>query len=86
VLDLDGNGVVEDCAVDSCLGAFGIAGDFPVAGDWSGTGKAQIGVFDPSTGLWELDLNSNGLWDGCTVDGCLGPFGRQDDLPVVGNW
>ena len=50
---------------------FGIARDFPVDGDWSSTGKAQLGVFDPSAGLWELDPNCNGFWDGCAVDGYL---------------
>jgi len=72
--------------VDSCLGPFGISGDLPVAGDWTGTGTAKIGVFDPSTGLWELDLNGNGRWDGCAIDACLGPFGQPGDLPVVGKW
>jgi len=59
---------------------------YPVAGDWSGTGKAQLGIFDPSTGMWELDRNGNGIFDGCTVDLCLGPFGQPDDLPVAGKW
>ena len=85
-LDRNGNGKLDSCTVDGCLGPFGLAGDLPVVGDWSGTGIAKLGVFDPSTGLWELDLNDNGLWDGCGVDACLGPFGQQGDLPVVGKW
>ena len=85
-LDLNGDGQLNTCGVDGCLGPFGIDGDLPVAGDWTGTGMTQIGVFDPSTGLWELDLNGNGQWDGCQVDRCLGPFGQQGDLPVVGRW
>jgi len=85
-LDLNGNGVFDGCAVDACLGPFGLPGDRPVAGDWTGTGTTKIGVFDPSTGLWDLDLNGNGVFDGCTVDACLGPFGQSGDLPVVGTW
>lgn len=84
-LDLNGNGVFDGCSVDACL-SFGQTKDLPVAGDWTGTGKAQIGIFDPSTGMWELDRNGNGVFDGCTVDLCLGPFGQPGDLPVAGNW
>ena len=40
-------------------------------GDWRDTGKAQLGEFDPSAGLGELDPNRNDFWDGCPVDGCL---------------
>src|SRR5690606_21938077 len=46
----------------------------------------SIGIFRPTTGAWYLDLNGNGLWDGCDVDGCLGPFGQPGDLPIVGDW
>jgi hypothetical protein len=84
-LDLNGNGVFDGCAVDGCL-SFGQSGDLPVAGDWSGTGKAQMGIFDPNTGMWELDRNGNRVFDGCTVDLCLGPFGQPGDLPVAGKW
>ena len=85
-IDLNNNKRLDSCDEDACLGPFGVAGDRPIAGDWLGDGKARIGVFDPSTGMWELDLNSNGVFDDCTVDACLGPFGQQDDLPVVGKW
>jgi hypothetical protein len=85
-LDLNGNGDSDSCSVDKCLGPFGLSGDLPVTGDWTGTGKAQIGIFDPSTGMWELDRNGNGEVDVCGVDTCLGPFGQQGDIPVVGSW
>jgi hypothetical protein len=49
-------------------------------------GKAKIGVFRPDTGQWFLDMNGNGKLDDCTVDACLGPFGQEGDLPVVGKW
>jgi hypothetical protein len=85
-LDLNGNGIFDNCTVDSCLGPFGTTGNLPVVGDWNGSGRARVGVFDPSTGMWTLDLNGNGVFDGCQVDWCLGPFGLQGDLPVVGKW
>jgi hypothetical protein len=82
-LDLNGDGAWNGCKVDGCVGPFGQAGDLPVVGDWVGDGASMIGVFDPHTGLWELDLNKNGAWDGCAVDLCLGPFGEPGDLPVI---
>jgi hypothetical protein len=85
-LDKNDNSKSDSCTTDSCLGPFGVAGDLPVVGDWTGTGKAQIGVFDSSIGMWELDTNGNGTFDGCTVDACLGPFGQPGDLPIVGKW
>jgi hypothetical protein len=85
-LDSNGNGILDSCRVDTCLGRFGTKGDLPVAGDWDGTGKVRIGVFRPSTGQWLLDMNGNGKLDGCKVDACLGPFGQPGDLPVVGKW
>ncbi len=85
-LDLNGNGVFDGCTIDRCLGPFGITGDLPVAGDWTGTGRSQIGVFTPANGQWKLDVSGNGTFDGCTIDVCLGSFGQTGDLPVVGKW
>ena len=62
------------------------ANQFPVFGDWSGTGTTKIGVFRATTGEWFLDLNGNGKWDGCNVDKCVTGFGQAGDLPVVGKW
>jgi hypothetical protein len=84
-LDLNGNGVWDGCQVDRCLGPFGASGDIPVVGDWDGTGVVKIGVYDPSHGTWQLDLNGNGKWDGCKVDKCIS-FGQKGDIPVVGDW
>ena len=85
-LDVNGNGQWDGCRVDKCIEHFGVGGDFPVVGDWSGTGEVRIGVFRPSTGEWFLDMNGNGKFDGCAVDACPGPFGQPGDLPVVGKW
>ena len=89
LLDWNGNGLWDGCEPedpDVCLGAFGGQEvDIPVAGDWTGDGFAKIGVY--RRGMWYLDLNGNGLWDGCGLDACLGPFGGlPQDIPVVGDW
>ena len=33
-----------------------------------------------------LNIKGNGQWDGCCVDKCLGCFGTNGDLPVLGDW
>jgi hypothetical protein len=81
-LDLNGNGQWDGCGTDRCI-YFGMNGDLPVVGDWNGDGSYEVGTFRPTTGYWYLDLNGNGQWDGCGVDGCY-YFGTGADLPVVG--
>jgi hypothetical protein len=83
-LDLNGNGAWDGCGTDACYPSFGMAGDIPVVGDWTGTGTAKIGVF--RDGQWFLDLNGNGAWDGCGTDACYPSFGMAGDIPVVGDW
>ena len=85
-LDANGNGRWDGCTIDDCLGPFGMGGDQPVAGDWTGSGTVHIGVFRPSDGRWYLDRNGDGQWNGCAIDLCLGPFGMNGDQPVVGDW
>ena len=84
-IDLDGNGIWSGCGPDGCWGVFGSKADIPVAGDWTNTGTAKVGVFRPSTGMWYLD-NGNGAWDSCGTDICRGPFGGSKDIPVAGDW
>ena len=85
-LDRDGSGRIENCTVDFCSEPFGLPGDRPVVGDWTNEGRDKIGVFAPATGLWELDANGNGRFDGCSVDFCPSLFSSPGDIPVVGNW
>jgi Divergent InlB B-repeat domain len=86
-LDANGNGIWEGCNIDLCLGPnFGSNGDLPVAGNWTGTGLANIGFLRPATGDWFIDLNGNGRWDGCKIDRCLKPLRPQSSLPLVGDW
>ena len=63
---------------------FGLPGDVPVVGDWSGNGTLKIGVFRPSTQMWYLDLNGDGFFQ-ADVD-LSGQFGLPGDVPVVGDW
>jgi hypothetical protein len=46
----------------------------------------MVGVFRPSTSGRYLDLNGNGAWDGCGVDGCNIAFGLAGDQAVAGAW
>ena len=85
-LDKNGNGKWDGCAIDACLPAFGgLDIDKPLIGDWNGSGVSKVGIY--RKGLWYLDMNGNGAWDGCDVDACIGPFGGFDlDKPVIGDW
>jgi hypothetical protein len=75
---------------------FGLPGDIPVAGDWTGSGVIRIGVFRCPAAVnvcqWYIDLNNNGVWDGVTAGGGLAGgdavwnFGLPGDVPVVGDW
>ncbi len=81
-IDRNGNRQWDGCTTDGCYVGFGAPGDLPVAGDWTGSGFAKIGVF--RNGQWYLD-NGNGKWDGCGTELCLS-FGQALDLPVAGHW
>jgi hypothetical protein len=76
-LDANGSGSWEQ-ASDSAI-AFGMAGDIPVVGDWTGTGATRIGVF--RGGVLYLDANGNGAWDPGTD--LVVAFGAAGDKPVA---
>jgi Divergent InlB B-repeat domain len=86
-LDNNTNETWEGCAVDTCVGSFGLEGDVPVAGKWTSDGYDRLGVFRPSTGYWYLDENGDGSLGSCRRDGCeyLSVY-ANGDLPVVGDW
>ena len=73
-LDYNGNGAWDGPAIDRMY-TFnaGIAGAIPVTGTWDGLGRTQIGVY--SNGVWYLDLNGNGVWDGAAGDLTYTNFG-----------
>jgi hypothetical protein len=86
-LDLNRNGVLNGCRADACPSFSNyVNGDIPVAGDWTGSGTTQLGLFRPSTGEWFLNRNGNRAWNGCNKDTCIRQFGKIGDLPVIGDW
>jgi hypothetical protein len=89
-LDYNGDGRWSGCGTtattDRCY-TYGMAGDIPVVGDWSGDGVSKIGLF--RNGNWYLDYNGDAQWSGCGTtagtDRCYS-YGMAGDMPVVGNW
>jgi hypothetical protein len=86
--DTNGNGAY-DAGADRWIANFTgpggyLAGDVPVAGDWTGDGHAKVGIYRASTGQWFLDANNNGIYD--AGDFTYGFGGIAGDLPVVGDW
>ena len=67
-------------ATDQVFYSFSPPGVTGVVGDWTGTGRTNIGDF--SNGVWHLDLNGNGVLD----PGETFQFGQAGDQPVVGDW
>jgi hypothetical protein len=60
---------------------FGIRGGIPIAGDFNGDGKFEVGVF--KDGKWFIDLNDNGKWDRGDL---WAKLGHKGDRPVTGDW
>jgi len=83
-LDYNGNGVWNGGVTDRQYN-FGITGDMPISGDWNDDGISEIGVFRPSTHLFYLDFNGNGVWNGASVDRQYN-FGITGDIPISGDW
>jgi len=83
-LDYDGNGAWNGAVTDRSYN-FGISGDIPVSGDWNIDGRTEIGVFRPSTHLFYLDYNGNGVWNGGVTDRSYN-FGITGDMPISGDW
>jgi len=83
-LDMNGNGLWNP-AYDTVT-YFGLPGDVPVTGDWTGTHKKKIGVFrnQGGVGVWYLDLDGNGIWN--PANDTFTYFGLSGDVPVTGDW
>jgi hypothetical protein len=86
--DSNGNGIYDpgiDRYIPNFTGPGGfIAGDFPVTGDWTGDGRAKVGIYRQSTGQWFLDANNNGIYDAGDYTYSFG--GIPGDLPFTGDW
>jgi hypothetical protein len=85
-LDYNGNGVWEGPVTDRSFNTFGLTGDLPIAGDWNNDGTTEIGVYRPSTHMFYLDYNGNGVWEGPSTDRSFNTFGLSGDLPIAGDW
>jgi hypothetical protein len=85
-LDLNGNGVWDEAPTDAqyTFGG-GVVNAIPVTGDWTGDGKTKIGLY--ANGVWYLDLNGNGVWDGTPTDAQYSfGGGVVNAIPVTGDW
>jgi hypothetical protein len=83
LLDSNGDGQWEESSDGFLL--FGPAADFvPVAGDWNGDGRDEIGIYNIALGYWLLDHNGDGLWD--ETDDEVVIFGCPGCPPLVGDW
>ncbi len=80
-LDVNGSGAFE-AGIDPSF-AWGWSGTTRVQGDWNGDGKQKAGFY--IDGVWYLDYNGDGVWDGGTTDKVHG-FGMAGAQPVVGDW
>ncbi len=60
---------------------FGMPGALPIAGDFNGDGRSEMGIY--YKGQWFIDLNGNGRWDESDL---WAQLGTEMDLPVVGDW
>ena len=90
VLDSNGNRIFDGAGtgLDIATAFGGLSGDIPITGDWSGTGDTKVGVYRSPSGLFLLDYNGNGTFDGCVIDRCYQFMATQTpgDLPVIGDW
>ena len=85
VLDTNGDGVFD--AGDSVFN-FGLNGDTPVVGDWTGLGTDKIGIARPQsngTAIWALDNNGDGIYDPALGDGVFA-FGQASVDFLAGKW
>jgi FtsP/CotA-like multicopper oxidase with cupredoxin domain len=70
-----------DGVADKIVANYGLNGDRPISGDWTGNGLFGIGVFRPSTRTWFLDYNLDGV-----ADKIVANYGLNGDLPISGDW
>ncbi len=83
-LDTNGDGVFD---AGDTMYSYGANGAHPIAGDWTASGRDEIGVYrpDPSqhTLLFTLDSNGNGVYDASDQ---VFTFGAPGDTVLIGKW
>jgi hypothetical protein len=85
MLDADGNRQFN-APPDRFFAFGGIPGDFPIAGDWNGSGTTKVGVYRSSNGLFLLDYDGDGQFTAGDKTYNLGVGLQPGDVPVVGDW
>ena len=75
---MNGDGQWTD-GVDRWL-IYGQAGDIPIVGNWTGSGKVNVGVF--RAGMWILDMNGNEQLDLSQGDAAFW-IGNSQYTPLV---
>jgi hypothetical protein len=86
-IDANNNGTWDGVAGGDAIWSFGLPGDQPIVGDWTGNGISKIGVFRcPAVGVctWYLDAGDKHTYDPATV--VIDNFGLPGDQPVANNW
>ena len=83
-LDVNGNGII-DLQNGDLQYLMGAPGDLPITGDWNGNGADEVGLFRPSTNLFYLDHNGNGIIDISGGDR-QHAMGATGDQPLIGRW
>ena len=74
VVDANGNYTWDGSDTD-VFTRWGLPCDRPVVGDWNGDGKSDIGIFRPSSGIWNPDSNGNHVWEGSDTSVSWGYLG-----------
>ena len=89
-IDANNNGKWDGVAGGDAIWNFGLTGDQPIVGDWTGDGISKIGVMrcpaigQPGVCTWYLDAGSEHTYDPATV--VVAQFGLPGDQPVANNW
>jgi hypothetical protein len=63
-LDMDWDGKWDASKGDLKLGPYGRSHDTPVRGNWDGGNKDKVGVWDPDSRRFYLDMKGDGQWQG----------------------
>jgi len=74
LLDYTGDGKWDPAKEDQKLGPYGDSYDTPLSGRWDGKNKDEIGVWDPGTRLFHLNISGDGKWGDDSSNIKLNPF------------
>jgi hypothetical protein len=80
LLQRNAQGTMQADVIDHVF-RYGSGAHIPVAGDWTGDGIKNIGVFH--NGVWRLDTDGDGR---LSASDRVVRFGQRGDIPVVGDF